>query len=93
MKFRSINKFPPVNVGNTVQVTIQDVDKSKEDPQNILFAIVLKKDGEYYQLGNKEGTIEQYYTRSQFDIYPETSIKVNEVSNTKKIRKIVTRNR
>jgi len=41
MKFRSINKFPPTSIGgDTVRVTIPDVDRGKGDPRNILFAVV-----------------------------------------------------
>ncbi|KAL5239435.1 hypothetical protein ACI65C_006845 [Semiaphis heraclei] len=35
MKFRSINKFPPCNVGDTVRVKLPEVI-SKGDPQNVL---------------------------------------------------------
>jgi len=74
MKFRSINKFPPASIGDMVRVTIPDVDRGRGDPRNILFVVVSINNGDYYELGNKEGTIEQYYTRSQFDVCPETFI-------------------
>jgi len=32
MKFRSINKFPPCNVDDTVRVKLPEVDRSKGDP-------------------------------------------------------------
>lgn len=40
MNFRSINKFPPCNVGNTVRVKLPEVDRNKGDPQNVFFAVV-----------------------------------------------------
>lgn len=55
MKFRSINKFPPCNVGDTVRVKLPEVDRSKGDPQNVLFAVVSISDNQYYELGNKYG--------------------------------------
>jgi len=42
MNFRSIDKFPPASIGDTVRVTIPGVDT--EDPRNILFVIVSIKD-------------------------------------------------
>lgn len=92
MKFRSINKFPPASIGDTVRVTIPDVDRGRGDPRNILFAVVSINDEDYYELGNKEGTIEQYYTRSQFDVCPEPFIKVDEVSNVKKSLREIAKN-
>jgi len=89
MKFRSINMFPPASIGDTVRVTILDVDRGRGDPRNILFAVVSIKDGEFCELGNKDGTIEQHYARSQFDICPEPCIKGDCV----KYKKIFTRNR
>jgi len=56
MKFRSINKFPPANVGDSVRVTLPDVNRLLADPRNILFAVVAIEDEQYYKLGNKYGT-------------------------------------
>jgi len=58
MKFRSINKFQPASIDDAVRVTIPDMDRCRGNPRNILFAVVSIKDREYYELGNKEGTIE-----------------------------------
>jgi len=38
MKFKLINKFPPSSIGDTVRVTIPDVDRVRGDPRNILCA-------------------------------------------------------
>lgn len=92
IKFRSINKFPFASIGDTVQVTIPDVNRGRGVPQNILFAVVSIKDGEYYELSNKEGTIEQHYSRFQFDVCPEPLITIDEVSNTKKSLKEIAKN-
>lgn len=47
------------------------------DPRNILFAVVSIKNLKYYELDNKEGTFEQHYTNSQFDVFPESFIEVD----------------
>ena len=66
MKFRSIHKYPPDNVGDSVRVTLPDVDRGRADPRNILFAVVAIENEQYYKLGNKYGTLPQLYTRNQF---------------------------
>ncbi|KAL4098669.1 hypothetical protein QTP88_023221 [Uroleucon formosanum] len=92
IKFRSINKFPFASIGDTVQVTIPDVNRGRGVPRNILFAVVSIKDGEYYELSNKEGTIEQHYSRFQFDVCLEPLITIDEVPNTKKSLKEIAKN-
>lgn len=79
MKFRSIHKFPPANVGDSVRVTLPDVDRGRADPRNILFAIVAIEDEQYYKLGNKYGTLPQLYTRNQFGVCPISLIPLDEV--------------
>lgn len=58
--------MPPVSINDRVRVTISNVERnlSRGDPRNILFVVVSIKYGEYYELGSKEGTVEQHYTRS-----------------------------
>lgn len=46
-KFRTINKFPPRIIGNTVRVKLPEVDRSKGDPQNVLCEIVSITDNQY----------------------------------------------
>lgn len=58
IKFRSINKFPPANIGDTVRVTVlYYIDRRGEDPQIILFAY-----------------LKQHHTRSHFHICPNPLI-------------------
>ncbi|XP_025204536.1 dehydrogenase/reductase SDR family member 11-like isoform X2 [Melanaphis sacchari] len=79
MKFRFIHKFPPANVGDSVRVTLPDVDRGRADPKNILFAVVAIEDEQYYKLGNKYGTLPQLYTRNQFGVCPISLIPLDEV--------------
>lgn len=82
--FRSINKFPPCNVGDTVRVKLPEVDRSKGDPQNVLFAVVSISDDQYYELGNKNGTLHQLYSRNQLTICSEPLLDISKVLAAKK---------
>eukprot|EP00102_Acyrthosiphon_pisum_P027906 XP_016665116.1 PREDICTED: KRAB-A domain-containing protein 2-like [Acyrthosiphon pisum] len=46
----SIRQFPPANVGDSVRVTLPDVDRGRADPRNILFAVVAIENEQYYKL-------------------------------------------
>jgi len=72
MKFRSIHKFPQANIGDSVRVSLPDVERGRADPRNIIFAVVSIEDEQYYKLGNKYGTLPQLYTRNQFGVCPLT---------------------
>uniref|UniRef100_A0A2S2NJR4 KRAB-A domain-containing protein 2 n=1 Tax=Schizaphis graminum TaxID=13262 RepID=A0A2S2NJR4_SCHGA len=84
MKFRSIHKFPPANIGDSVRVSLPDVDRGRADPRNIIFAVVSIEDGQYYKLGNKYGTLPQLYTRNQFSVCPLALIPLDEVVHVEK---------
>ena len=48
-------RFGPVEEGTTVRIPIDQVDRGKTDPRNIL-AVVMENSGDgYYQLGTKAG--------------------------------------
>ena len=48
-------RFGPVEEGTTVIIPIDQVDRGKTDPRNIL-AVVMENSGDgYYQLGTKAG--------------------------------------
>jgi hypothetical protein len=68
ISFRSVHKFPPANIGDSVRVTLPDDDRGRADPRNIIFAVVSIEDEQYYKLGNKYGTSPHLYTRNQFGI-------------------------
>jgi len=84
MKFRSINKFPPCNVGNIVRVKLQKVDRSKGDPQNLLFVVVSISNNQYYELSNKNDILHQSYSINQFTVCSEPLIDILEGLATKK---------
>ncbi|CAI6352153.1 unnamed protein product [Macrosiphum euphorbiae] len=84
MKFRSIHKFPPANIGDSVRVSLPDVDRGRADPRNIIFGVVSIEDGQYYKLGNKYVTLPQLYTRNQFGVCPVSLIPLDEVVHVEK---------
>jgi len=67
-----------------VRVSLPDVDRGRADPKNIIFAIVSIEDGQYYNLGNKYGTLSQLYTRNQFGVCPLFLIPLDEVVHVEK---------
>ena len=58
---RSNSKFPLCKVGDTVRVSIPDVDRGRGDFRNILMAILEIDDKGFYKLGNYFGTIEENF--------------------------------
>ncbi|KAE9541182.1 hypothetical protein AGLY_004427 [Aphis glycines] len=55
--FRSIHKFQPANIGDSMRVSLPDVHIGWADPRNIISAVLPIEDGQYYKLGNKYGTL------------------------------------
>ncbi|KAF0772011.1 Uncharacterized protein FWK35_00005908 [Aphis craccivora] len=50
--------YPPAfNIGDTLRVSLPDVDIGRADLRNIISAVWSIEDGQYYKLGNKYGTL------------------------------------
>jgi hypothetical protein len=81
MIFKSINKFPRVNIGDSVRMSIPEVDRNKGDPRNIIFVIINIDKNKNYKLGNKNGTLTQLYSRNEFTVCPKPLINVEDVSD------------
>ena len=47
-------RFGQVEVGSTVRIPIDPVDRGKTDPRNVLAVVMENSDG-YYKLGTKHG--------------------------------------
>lgn len=72
-------KFPAGKVGDTVKLRVPDVDRARSDPRNLLAVILEVQNGEFYQLGTKQGRLSQLYTRNQFTICEEKFILLDDV--------------
>ena len=69
---KSNKRFKPADYGENVNVPIPDVDRGKLDPPNFT-AVVMKHNMEtgLYSLGTRVGTLEQQFSRNQFELLTE----------------------
>lgn len=58
---RTQDKFPPVEVGATVRLSIPNVDRARGSPNNIL-AVVKSVDDDLYTLCSEHGQLKHKYT-------------------------------
>lgn len=70
MKCLSTSKFPPAQIGSTVQVQIPDVDRGQGDFRNVLAEVAEVDDKGLYKLGNENGTIADLGTSLRFATKP-----------------------
>uniref|UniRef100_A0A914CSJ4 Integrase catalytic domain-containing protein n=1 Tax=Acrobeloides nanus TaxID=290746 RepID=A0A914CSJ4_9BILA len=62
----SKRRFAPVEVGNTIRLPIDDVDRPKLGHSN-MFGVVLAVGEGFYKIGTKSGILPQLFTRNQFE--------------------------
>lgn len=48
------DRFGDVEVGTTVRIPIDPVDRGKTDPRNVL-GVIMENDGGYYKIGTEHG--------------------------------------
>ena len=79
---KSVKRFRPAEVGDTVLVPTPDVDRCKIDRPQIA-AIVLNKDNNsgMFQLGTRHGKLDQLYARNQFSPVTEKFLLPSEIPN------------
>ena len=77
---KSVKRFRPAEVGDTVLVPTPDVDRCKIDRPQIA-AIVLNKDNNsgMFQLGTQHGKLDQLYARNQFSPVTEKFLLPSEI--------------
>ena len=68
---RSIKRFRPAQVGDSVIVPIPEVDKSRGDANNLMAVVVQSQKDGFYTLGTRHGILKQLYTRNQFEVCQE----------------------
>lgn len=71
MKRDSDAQFPPPEIGATVRIPVPDVDRAKLDDRSILARVLRVAPNDLYELGTRNGRLEQLYARSQFSICSE----------------------
>ncbi|CAJ0914660.1 unnamed protein product, partial [Mesorhabditis belari] len=63
---KSKNRFGAVEVGQTVRLPIDAVDRPKID-HSTLFGVVMEENQGFYQIGTTNGILQQKLTRNQFE--------------------------
>lgn len=53
----------------TFRIELLEVDRSKRDPQNVLFVVVSISDYQFYKLENTNDILFQFYSRNQSIYY------------------------
>ena len=66
MKYASIGRLIPAEIGDNVIVPIPLVDWGKAEFPNLRAVIISKEDGGLHKLGTHHGILSQHYTRNQF---------------------------
>ena len=77
---KSVERFKPADIGETVLVPIPDLDRGRCEYPN-LKAIVLEnhENGHLWRLGCRSGVLDQWYSRNQFQPTIEKFITADEV--------------
>jgi hypothetical protein len=90
MKATSSKKFQKPTLGQNVRIKIPDIDRAKMDPKSIIAVFTDVKDKEIYGVGTKLGKLKELYTRSQFTLYKETFLSIEEVAKKEiSVREVV----
>lgn len=76
-----IFRFTPIEVGKTVRLPIDSVDRPKIGHSNLL-GIVLEAGDGFYKVGTKNGILPQRFTRNQLESSENDFISLNDVPNT-----------
>ena len=86
MKHDSDAKFPVPDIGATVRVLVPNVDRAKLDSR-----VIRTTEEGLYELGTKNGRLQQLYARSQFTVCAEKFIDEEDVPpNTISLRSAAT---
>lgn len=77
----SKRKFPPAQIGDTVQIQVPDNYRESTDATNVLAVVIGIEDSDFYKLANKNGTLRELYSRNQFVICEEKLLSIDEISS------------
>ena len=75
----SINRIPPVNIGDSVLIQISSPDTMTTLGSKNLLGIISNKEDDLYTISTRQGTIESLYTRNQFEVCPKNILQMDEV--------------
>ena len=85
MLIKSVERFAPALVGDTVMVPVPEVDRGRCEFRNIKAVVVDCQPNALYRLGTKSGLLKQAYSRNQFTPVKEKFLEVSDVPQDKEI--------
>lgn len=74
-------RYAPIEIGKTVRLPIDSVDRPKIGHPNLL-GVVMEIDNGLYKIGTKSGVLPQRYTRNQLEPSENEFIALEEVPNS-----------
>ena len=79
-------QLPSVDKGDTVALSIPQVDRGRGDPRNILGLVMDHDlDTDLYRIAVKAGILKESYSRNQFDCCPERLLTEDNVNQDKSV--------
>lgn len=78
---RSNKRMKKAIVGASVRVWVPEVDHGPTDHPNVL-GVILEGKNELYRIGTRNGILELWYSRNQFDICPESLLTADGVKGS-----------
>ena len=85
MTERSVKRFKPAEIGDTVMIPVPLVDRGRAEMPNVKAVVVSLQDGGLYKLGTQHGLLNQLYSRNEFSPCVEKFMTVGEVAQGKNI--------
>lgn len=79
MLAKSARRYGPADVGDNVRVFLAEVDRGRCEFPNVLAVIVSSSDG-MYKLATKQGYLNSFYARNQFETLPTKYLMVADVN-------------
>ena len=79
MLAKSAWRYGPADVGDNVRVFLAEVDRGRCEFPNVLAVIVSSSDG-LYKLATKQGYLNSFYARNQFETLPTKYLMVADVN-------------
>lgn len=79
MLAKSARRYGPALVGDNVRVFLAEVDRGRCEFPNVLAVIVSSSDG-MFKLATKDGYLNSFYARNQFETLPTKHLMVSDVN-------------
>ena len=82
---KSVERFEPAVVGDTVMVPVPVVDRGWCEFRNVKAIVVECQSNALYRLGKKQGLLNQAYSRNQFTPVKEKFLQISDVPLEKEL--------